>query len=264
MLLLGAGAVGAFLLYSRLRGGLTNVAKDLGKSAYGEEERWEIRYKSQPNASREFIGFKSGLMFNNYDPKAVGNLFGLPAGVIKCNMLKYATAVTGKQHGGLGWLHCPASYRFIFKGKTVDKIQGDPRALYSLDALMRVSGLTSLSIASLYRPGDAHDFGHKSGCAIDLTNEHEFVKILAAANKVRMPICAIMRQPQGPWPINVWAMWDKNLPGPIAKRVASESKSPHRNHHHVILPRPNLVQGYFNKSGQAGKFSPGPPPINPN
>lgn len=250
LVMLGVGGLALWLAYRHLAGGVTTLLKDWGKDPYGEEARWEIPYLKHPNDAREFYGFKSGFMFNNYDPAKVGQLFGPPAGEIKCNMLKYATAISHKQHGGMGTLLCPKSYRFVYGGVTKDKIVGDPRALYSLDALMRVSGVTTLEHMGMYNPNTASDFGHQSGCGIDVINESDFVKLIAAAVRVRMPVCAILKGQTKPWAKKVWAWWDKSLPGPIPKFIGN-SNIPHKDHFHLILPRPNLVQGYFNKKPAA-------------
>lgn len=261
--LIGAGAIGIglYLLWRRGWSLSSEVVDNLGAAigkpigaggnvvdATSEEARWEIPYRKHPKDTKEFYGTKGPVWIHLPGFTDAKLLFNPPAGTIMVNMAKYNLPFG--QQAGSGKLY-PVGYAIRKGGDKQSFLRGDPRALYCLDALMRVSGLTTVDIASMHRPNDKHDFGHKSGCAIDLTDEYQFVKLLDAAIKVRMPVVVIQRQPQGPWRIYKYARWDGQN-APCVPKFMFTTSSPHRNHHHMILPRPNAVAVYFNKPKSDG------------
>lgn len=267
-----AAAAAAYFIYSIYSkggslGGSHTVGFPGGQAA--EEARWEIPYLKHEHDAREFYGYKPcvnvtlslGHSANVSPADYLKSIFGAPAGHIQVGAKWWTQGLgTAKLMASSGRLYCPKSYRFKYAGKIKDSIVGDPRALYALDALMRVSGLTTLEHMGLNNPNTSSDFGHQSGCAIDIPQESDFVKLLNAANKVNMPVVAIMKAASGPWRINKWARWDKSLPGPVPKFLHT-TKIPHRDHFHLILPRPNLVEGYFKRTAPSAVLASGPPPI---
>lgn len=139
-------------------------------------------------------------------------------------------------YGTSGKVRIPAGTVYLYGGKPVSVIDGDPRALAVLGFL--TEGL-KLRFMGILNPGSKLNHNPKYGCAIDIPDDDIMNEILSRAMQHDIPIAWISknRADNGRWPIFQVVGGKKVLRG--------YSSQNHDSHFHVDLPRPNWAQLYM-------------------
>lgn len=241
------GAIGG-----AVSGGLQDLGTSMGKytwdklsydwSKHPDEAQWECPYWTEPKYPyRVFYGAKPRLKLfhkESYEPGA----HMPPEARIQVNLALYLTApnIAGRLRPRPG----AGMYTLHYQGGKSGSLTGDPRFLYCLDHLMRIANMDRLDHDGVQPgPNSVGDFGHGSGCAIDLRNDLQFNRLLEAAKVAKMPVAWISKShvPGKGWPIFV-------LQNGIKTGPFTHTKINHNSHFHVILPRPNWAQNYWNNA----------------
>jgi len=171
----------------------------------------------------------------------------------------------------------PKGYTLIGRSGSTKENIGDPRALYCLDLLMAISGLSSAKLhttpASL--ENEKISSAGTGGYCIDVYDDAVMNRLIEAAKKAAMPIGWISKYPTlSAAGTNIFKNYVLSAG---VKRELGSSPIAHADAWHVYLPRPQAALGYFAGSPwQSETYKPyfapvsdgfipdGPPPINSN
>lgn len=224
-------------LSNALYGTISNDWSDHPDEAIWETPYWRF---TKPNWYKAFYGVKNPNKFF-YVP----GFTMPPAGKITKKWTGFGIGTPYEYSGTLTPKPGAGQYQFYYGGNPAKSISGDPRALYCLDHLMRISGLKELHHAGMLPKvqagaGTKGDFGHLSGCGIDLTRPAETNALIEAARVAHMPLMWISRTrvPGKGWPVFVLA--ESKKVGPLFHTSVN-----HDSHEHLVLPRPNWTSKYF-------------------
>lgn len=183
-----------------------------------------------------------------------------PLGRITASGGPFWTTDAGRRNAGT--LHSDGKYSIFYGHEQTpkNKINGDPRALYCLDALIKAGGLRSIRHAGMtvFKDDMKNDYGHRRGHAIDIYNEVEMNKLLEGAKALGMPVAWISKH-KALNPLNKRIEWPKFMLRNGIKTAMGFSSVNHDSHYHLILPRPNRALGYWIGSPfQSGSWHPAP------
>ena len=162
---------------------------------------------------------------------------------------------SGHDCGKFGTWYAPEGFKFT---GGVRAIIGDPRALWTLAALLRETNISSLQAGNMYQPGyvspdTTHDFGNGLdlfGAYVggkEISKDEAMQRLIEAAISLHCPLAWISPyQTETAAGRTVWPLFQLRDGEKI--RVSHSSQN-HCSHYHIMFPRPNAALESIKKKG---------------